>query len=357
MKTGKTIVELAEEIQRRKTTKKDFLANTDSIIMTPTGELMIGSSANTVNVNELAHQQIASELKIPAQYYQKMKSEAPELLANNVNKWFNKYPAKRLVRTMDKTARAFLSDRFKPMENEDLAEAVLPPLIKMGVEIISCDVTDKRFYLKAVDQRINENIPSGKKMGDGSHTIFDTVCPAITISNSEVGLGSMSVLTSIFTRACTNLATFGDTSIRKYHVGSRHELGDNVYAVLSEETRRQTDKTLWLQVRDVVSAAFEEARFKSLCSKMKEAANEEIKDAVKVVELTAKHFGMNLDEQSSILNHLIKGGDLTRYGLFNAVTRTAEDLDSYDRATEFERFGGQVIELPKNEWREMAMAA
>jgi hypothetical protein len=39
-------------------------------------------------------------------------------------------------------------------------------------------------------------------------------------------------------------------------------------------------------------------------------------------------------------SHLIEGGDLTRYGLFNAITRTAEDLGRLrPGSTEFERIG------------------
>ena len=55
--------------------------------------------------------------------------------------------------------------------------------------------------------------------------------------------------------------------------------------------------------------------------------------------------------------HLITGGTLTRWGLVNALTRTAEDVDTYDRATDFERFGGQVIELPRRDWERIALAA
>src|SRR5262249_40687809 len=80
-------------------------------------------------------------------------------------------------------------------------------------------------------------------------------------------------------------------------------------------------------------------------------------DPVKVVELTAKRFGMTEDEGKSVLRYLIQGGDLSRFGLFNAVTRTAEDLESYDRATEFERFGGEIVELKRNEWAELQEAA
>jgi len=41
----------------------------------------------------------------------------------------------------------------------------------------------------------------------------------------------------------------------------------------------------------------------------------------------------------------------------NAVTRTAEDLESYDRATEFETFGGAIVDLPRKEWQRIAIAA
>ena len=63
------------------------------------------------------------------------------------------------------------------------------------------------------------------------------------------------------------------------------------------------------------------------------------------------------DEQSSILRHIIEGGDLSRFGVINAVTRSAEDITSYDRATELEAAGSKILELPANEWREIQLAA
>ena len=50
-------------------------------------------------------------------------------------------------------------------------------------------------------------------------------------------------------------------------------------------------------------------------------------------------------------------GDVYKRQLYNAVTRQSQDVEDYDRATELERIGAQVIELPKSEWRELAMAA
>ena len=39
--------------------------------------------------------------------------EAPELLAQNLNCWFTKEPAQRMLRTLDGTARAYLSNRYR----------------------------------------------------------------------------------------------------------------------------------------------------------------------------------------------------------------------------------------------------
>jgi len=363
MKTGKTLVELATEIQRQADLKRDVVAPTGLMRMVSFGpgldsRLQIDTQA-ALAVNEIAHDQIGTHVGIPAAYYDRMRAEAPELLAQNVNTWFAQKPANRLVRTMDGTVRAFLSDSYRPLENVDLAEAALPVLMDLNLEVISSEITNRRLYIKAVDQRINRDIPKGGFMGDGKHNIFDTCVPAIIISNSEVGMGALSVETGVWTRACTNLAVFSQAGMKRRHLGARHDLAtDNIAELLSDETRRATDKAIWLQVRDVVRGAFDEARFDAQIARIKDTTSQKIEaDPVKVVEFTAKRFGMTDGERTSVLQHLITGADLSRYGLFNAITRTAEDLPNYDRASEFERLGGQVIDLPATQWREIANAS
>jgi hypothetical protein len=76
-----------------------------------------------------------------------------------------------------------------------------------------------------------------------------------------------------------------------------------------------------------------------------------------VVELSSRKLGLLESEGKSVLKHLIEGGDVSRFGLYNAITRMSQDVESYDRATELERIGAQVIELPKADWRVLAEAA
>ena len=356
MKTGRTLKDLMAEVLRQQETKRDFVADTRSVTMTSGLHLQFGDQ--DVGVNDVAHGQIADHTKIPQKYYDRMRAEAPDLLATNVDRWFAKYPAPRMVRTLDGWARAFLSDRYRPLDNSDLLEAALPPLLDMGVEVMSCEVTDRRLYLKVVDQRIRKDLPVGWSPGNRGHQQFDTLSPALVLSNSEVGEGALACQTSVWTGGCSNLMVVRERSARKYHVGGKHELGEDVYRMLSDTTKKLTDAALWAQIADVVRGAFDQAQFDATCERLAAATGDRIDgDPVRVVEVTAKKFGMTDGERGSVLRHLIAGADLSRYGLHAAVTRAAEDLGDYDRASQFEQLGGAIIELPKNEWREISRAA
>ena len=194
-------------------------------------------------------------------------------------------------------------------------------------------------------------------MGDGTHTIFDTVCPAITIGNSEVGHGSLFVEFGIYTKACTNLAMFG-AKMRKYHTGARAELSDDVYEMLSDQTRRVTDAAVWGQVRDLVRAAFNQMHFDQAVKKLEVAAKDRLdEDVVQVIEKVGKRFNFGEGERKGVLARLIEGGDLSRYGLHSAVTRYSADVEDYDRAGELERVGGDIITLDRSQWSEILAKA
>jgi hypothetical protein len=369
MKTGKSLVELATELQRRHENKKDFVAQTSALEMTVSEaaeakaefekliQMKVGD--RTFEANAVAHDQFGSFCGIPSAYYDRMLQNEPELLAHNVNTWLHKSKDARMLRTLDGKIRAFLSDRYRPIENEDLAAALLPILLEGGkFDLMSAEITDKKFYLKVVDHSVTRKLAeTGNYMGDGQHRIIRHVAPAITISNSEVGLGSCSVQAGVFDGFCSNLATYGARSMRKYHTGARHDImGDELVAVLSQETKDLTNKALVAQVRDCVKNAFNVDSFNQLCDQIDGTVNDKINkevDVVKLVNLTSKKIGLTEGESRGVLQQLIEGADLTRFGLYNAVTRHSADIPSYDRATELERAGAQVVELPKTEWEQL----
>ena len=102
-----------------------------------------------------------------------------------------------------------------------------------------------------------------------------------------------------------------------------------------------------MKIEDTVRAAVDEARFNALVQKLRDAKEAPILPAAapKVVELAAKEFNIRQSESEGILGHLIAGGDLSLYGLANAVTRHAQDVQSYDRSTELEATGYKIITM------------
>ena len=335
MKQGKTLQALGRELQRQRNNRQDFIADTGSVEMESTNcgsTLHLSAKGKTYgfNVGEIAHQQIAGRLNIPYRYYQKMQSEAPELLDNNVNTWFNQNPERRMIRVLDGSVRAFLSDRYRRLDNLELCAAVLPVISEMkGANIESCEVTEKRMYIKVVNKRLKAEVAIG-----------DVVQAGFVISNSEVGLGSLKVEPLIFRLVCKNGLICKDFTQKKY-------ADENAYAIYSDETIRQDDKAFFMKVQDTVRCAVDENKFFMTVDKMREAMNIPLTHKpMKEVELLSEKFILSESERNDIFSLLIRGNDNSRYGLINAVTAASKIAKNYERATDLERIGGEILALP-----------
>lgn len=111
------------------------------------------------------------------------------------------------------------------------------------------------------------------------------------------------------------------------------------------------------KVQDVIRHAFDASAFRRFIDQLEAAVGQQITgDAYAAVEALGPAVGLTSAERQSVLRHLIEGGDLSRYGLMNAVTRTADDVDSYDRATELEATGCRLIGLAKRDWDRISAA-
>ena len=351
MKTGRPLNEVMMELNRQNQRKKDYIGSAQALRLFEDGQTFeIGSmsGAQQFGTTRLFHRQVASALGIPAKYYDIMQSQKPELLAQNVNAWLSDRENSYMIRTMDygggRVARAFLSDRYRRIDNMEIASAVLPLFAGSDqYEVISSEVTENRMYLKILSRRLEMEVVPG-----------DYVQAGVVISNSEVGLGSVNVQPLVYRLVCTNGMIVNDMGERKNHVGRAAKAVEDSFHIYSDETMEAEDKAFLLKLRDVTMAAIEEGRFAQVVGKLKESAGIPITGKVtEVVELTGKTYGFNTDEQDSILQYLIAGGDLSQYGLSNAITRASQDVESYDRATALEGIGWQVAAMPATQWKEL----
>lgn len=363
MKSGKSLVEIATELMRQTETRKDYIAPQGNIqAIVKEGEVMIdGINGNPFPVQRHAHGQLATHLGIPAKYYDRMKAEQPELLAANVNTWFSADGEnKRMVRTLDGRVRAFLSPKYRPLDNFDLAETVLPTLTQLNAQIMSAELTETRMYIKAILPSLSDELPEGMTYGGHNRIGGDRghVVAAIVIANSEVGAGTLRIEPSVYTTRCTNLMILAEAAMKKYHVGRAFD-ADASYEVFRDATRQADDRAFFMKVKDITAAAFNEEIFRKAIAEIRKTAEVPIvsKELPKVVEVAVRRLALPQGTQGSILTHLAGGGDLTQWGLSSAITRTANDFDDYEGATDLERAGGELLALPAREWEAISNAA
>ena len=350
MKSGLTIEEMGAEILRQSRAKADYAVDTrrlemeayDSNVVMRVLDDSKADILEPLDVNQIAHRQIGTHLDIPAKYYDRMLGDNPELLAYNINNWFHKEPSQRMIRTLDGTARAFVSNKYRRIDHMEILQAVLPIIGEMPeIRFESCQITDSRMYIKAVNPRIQTEVARG-----------DVVQAGIMISNSETGQGSICIQPLIFRLVCENGMIVNDAKLRKNHLGRVNNASEN-YQVYTDATLQADDRAFLMKVQDTVRAAVDEARFHQIVNMMRETTGAQMNtgDIPAVVKLASKDYKLNESESDGVMNHLITNHDYTLYGLANAVTRYSQDVDSYDRATVLEGIGYDMMTMEQPRWQ------
>ena len=344
MKQGMTIQQAAAEIMRQSEAKADYLVNTENLHMEtcdgiPVLRLLDESGTDRVEPLDIlptAHRQMSAYLNIPWKYYDRMCQENIGLLAQNVNTWLQKGPEQRMIRTIDGRARAFLSNRYRRIDNIDIAQITLPIIEAMPDAIYeSCNLSDDYMYIKVVNPRLTAEVVPG-----------DIVQAGVVISNSETGQGAVCVQPLIYRLVCSNGMTVNEARARRNHIGRASSADENLL-IYSKETLEADDKAFIMKVQDTVRAAVDEARFAKILGKLRESTDKKLNtaDLPAVVKLASSSMGITEAESDGVLQRLIEGTDYTLYGLANAVTRHSQDVESYDRASKLEEIGYQIVTM------------
>lgn len=357
MKAGITVEKLIERVAENQVAKHDLVAPA-RLIRLVEGPNVINrlqvevdhESGGVFNVSDVFLRQMGARLNINANYFDYMRAEAPELLRTNTNHWLGVSDKRHMVRTLKGNARAMLSDGYKIVDNEVILAEMLPALAAIdGIRIMECELTENRMYIKAVTPRIQGDVKVG-----------DTVQAGLVISNGEIGNGALSVTPLIYQLKCLNGLILPAGRFRAFHVGRKHSQEDaEVFAMLTDETKKAEDKALLLKARDIAKNIFTQEHLNSLIAPMQEAAGTPVatKRPDMAVEVLANTIGLNDGEQIAVLTHLLQGGDLTRWGFISAVTRAAQDVEDYDRSVQLEALGGTMLNLPAKEWKALEKAA
>ena len=359
-----TMASLAQTIGEQRPRKVDHLLDQRLLTMTDDLQMMIGDhpdqGGHRLSITPHAHTQLSDKLGVPMRYYRRMMQDAPQLLRQNVNHWLQSASTTRLVRTLDHSPdtqqsttglmRALLSDRYRVLDNYWFADAILQATMgdMSSCDVCSCDVNMDRMLIKITSHELEGEVRVGEVVRGG-----------IIAGNGETG-GNTSFVQAFFeTLQCTNGMVYNTefAGLRRVHLGPVLQLEGHARQLVSDDTLSQSDAAFFSAVRDVARNVFDRKAFDRAIASFREAQDRTIDgDIPEAVRTFAQRHGLGERESSSVLDHLIRDGNLTQWGLASAVTRAAQDSDSYDRATELEGLGGAVIDLTPAEWRLVAQA-
>lgn len=348
---------LIERVVAQANRKHDVLADTRrmSVVVEQEGDLPVSvglqldgeDGLETFAPSEHMLGQMATDLGIPKRYFDRMKVDAPDLFRQNAHHWMYQEPKRRMIRSwkVDDTyrnGRAWLSDRYRRLDNIEIANRLLPEFDRLPVTPVfhNASITDERFYLRAVFPGMEKDVRVG-----------DTVQWGVQIKNSEVGAAQFAIESFLLRLVCTNGMVVAKVMSTR-HVGKR--LGDN----LSDEAVEADDHAFWLAARDELRASMDEAAFEAVVSKLRETTDgETIKSPIAATKRLASTLSLSEEEHEAVLLNLSQNGDMTRWGALNAVTQAAQTVENFDRGVEMEEMGWSIAEMSQRDWGRIAVAA
>lgn len=155
----------------------------------------------------MAQRSMCYRLGTPYQYLRKC---PPEIQAMNMNHWIQEEKKDALLLRFDgDSVRAIFTEKYKPVDNFEVIER-LDSLGYRPDTPVQCHLDDEFMSL---------SIPDGAKTFSVNG---DRITPGISISNSEVGLSSLSISAFFLRLVCTNgMISKTEISASYRHVSTR----------------------------------------------------------------------------------------------------------------------------------------
>ncbi|MFD3923044.1 DUF932 domain-containing protein [Streptomyces sp. NPDC058595] len=295
---------------------------------------------------------IAEKLRIPVSYLRRMREEAPPLYDANVNGWLAQDPDRRfLLRALraDSTpgaeqrigvARALVSPSYKVIDNLDILMAALDGIKESGhnAEITRCDLTDRRMYVRVESEQVRIAAPallSGYRSPFTGQTgdELPIMSAGFIITNSETGGGAYTVCPCATIQVCTNGVTMTEDLMRTVHIGGKQDDG---IVDPSAATQRAVLSVVMNKTRDAVDHFLSADYLETKLRQIEADAGRPVTNPAQTVEDVTKQLNISKERRDTILDHFIRGGQLTAGGVMQAITSTAQTLTNADQAYELE---------------------
>lgn len=298
---------------------------------------------------------LSAKLGLPRAYLRTMRENGWYDLADaNVNRLLHGYttPDGQVVREPDARrflvrtfkgeggepgyARAFLSDSYKTIDNWDILHSVVSGMRAAGLDahvIHSADLTDRRMYVKVVVPEISVLAPELLKdyrspftgaRGADNPIVF----AGFVFGNSETGNGTFFVRPELQIQVCGNGMTIKQDVVAKRHLGSKIE--DDGVIKYSEETLKKNLDLIQSQTRDAIRTFLDVDYMTRVITRVTEQAGAPVDKPQDVVTRLVKRDAFSKEDADGLMESFIKGGDMTRGGVMNAITAYSQEVRKTD---------------------------
>lgn len=316
-------------------------------------------------LSTVALEGVADRTGVPIRYLREVHAERPDLFSAIVNHhWrggFSKdhvthEPDSRsfMLRTLSSPSggpgllRAVLSDKYKRIDDLEVATAILTGLQKAGIADakVSGDLTERRMMLRIEVPRI---ATEGKALVESYRSPYrkegeqsPLIHAGLEVRTSSVGCGAFEIVPRIVIEACSNgLRVDALGKIREVHLGGRLEQG---IVSWSDDTERKNMELLQAKTVDAVTTFLSPGFLTRAVEAANEKAGQEVANEKQVRDIT-KPLGVTNAEIDSLMSFFVAGGQTNRAGLANALTAMAQATADGDRAGDLEVAGAAVLGL------------
>lgn len=340
----------------------------------------------------IADGHLAEKLGVPVTYLRKMRAGRVDLYDANVNGWAKgsihegiaaggKADARSvLLRTFQSgdpsevgVLRAVLSDKYGIIDNFDVLVAALEGARDAGteVEVVGCDLTETRMTVRIAAPEIFTNAPEllkGYRNPFGGDGVYDhsngqrrflptipqwakdkfgaddngVVFAGLVLANCETGGGAFTIVPRFTVLSCLNGMMMTQDALRQIHLGGQLESG---VVKWSGDTQQKALKLVTAQARDAVASFLDRDYIDASLARLAEKAGVAVTNPVKAIEVVAKTLSFTNEQRDGILDHFIRGGQVTAGGVMQAVTSFAQTVESADAAYDLEATAVRALEI------------
>lgn len=287
----------------------DRYINAKDISFDSISTVRIGGSEQ-YNLRPIAQQLMASRLSIPLYYLRK----CPESLQKeNLDYWIARQNTKKFFfRFDDKEVRSVFSTKYRPMDNFEILEK----LDSIGYS------PDTNVQASLDHSFLQLNIPDAHKTFSING---DKLTPGISITNSEVGIASLSLSAFYLRLVCTN-GMISETSVSASY---RHVS----LKILSE----------FPQVLDKLSYELDKKK-----DQFRISLQSPVSDPLSTIDSFNRQFQLSKEEREAVQNSWPMESGETMFNIINTYTRASqhEDLSPHS-SYRLQKVGGNILAMVK----------